>query len=156
MQTLEQLLSASVVFVGLEPRHLSLIAGCARNQHVEPGSMVLREGERADTFYLIRRGAVALEIHAPGRDPLVIETLRAGDVLGWSWLFAPYRWQLDARAIEQCELIEFDAECLRGKCEVDHELGFQLMRQFAADLVARLQATRMQLIDVYGHDGQSV
>ena len=81
----------------------------------------------------------------------MIETLHAGDPVGWSWLFAPYRWQLDARALEPCELIGFDGACLRGKCEADHELGYQLMRRFAANLVDRLQATRLQLLDVYGH-----
>ena len=72
--------------------------------------------------------------------------------MGWSWLFAPYRWQLDARATRaDCELVAFDGACLRGKCEADHELGYQLMRRFAANLVDRLQATRLQLLDVYGH-----
>ena len=72
-------------------------------------------------------------------------------MVGWSWLFAPYRWQLDGRAVQPCELIAFDGACLRGKCETDHELGYQLMRRFAANLVARLQATRFQLLDVYGN-----
>ena len=83
----------------------------------------------------------------------MIETLDAGEVVGWSWLFAPYRWQLDARATEACRLVAFDGACLRGKCDADHELGYQLMRRFAAQIVERLQATRLQLLDVYGHAG---
>jgi CRP/FNR family transcriptional regulator, cyclic AMP receptor protein len=93
---------------------------------------------------------VALEVQAPGRT-LRIETLNAGDPVGWSWLSAPYRWQLDARALEPCELLGFDGVCLRGKCETDHNLGYELMRRFAENLVDRLQATRLQLLDVYGH-----
>lgn len=139
------------MFAGLESAQLELIAGCARNEHVDAGTLLLREGDSADRFFLIRRGAVALEVHAPGRGSLVIETQHPGDVVGWSWLFAPYRWQLDGRAIGTCELVTFDGLCLRGKCEADHELGYQLMRRFAANLVERLQATRLQLLDVYGH-----
>ena len=150
MRTLDQLISESPIFAGMEPSHLELIAGCARNQHVEAYTLLLREGEPADVFYLIRRGIVALEVHAPGRGPLLIETLQAGDVVGWSWLFPPYRWQLDGRATERCELVAFDGACLRGKAEEDHELGYQLMKRFAANVVDRLQATRMQLLDVYG------
>jgi CRP/FNR family cyclic AMP-dependent transcriptional regulator len=89
-------------------------------------------------------------VHAPGRGALVIETLSASDVVGWSWLFEPYRWQLDGRATEPSELVSFDGACLRGKCEEDHELGYQLMRRFAANVIDRLQATRFQLLDVYG------
>jgi CRP/FNR family transcriptional regulator, cyclic AMP receptor protein len=153
VQTLDQLMAQAPTFAGLESSHLELIAGCGVNEHIEAGSYLLREGEAADRFFLIRQGSVALEVHAPGRGSIVIETLDAGDVVGWSWLFAPYRWQLDARAIEACRLIAFDGACLRGKCEADHELGYQLMSRFAAQIVERLQATRLQLLDVYGHAG---
>jgi CRP-like cAMP-binding protein len=151
VQTLDQLIAQAPVFSGLSPEHLELIAGCARNRHVDAGLRVMREGEPADRFFLIRRGAVALEINAPGHDPLVIETRHAGDMVGWSWLFAPYRWQLDGRTVAACELIAFDGRCLREKCDTDHELGYRLMSSFAADLVETLQATRLQLVDVYGH-----
>jgi CRP-like cAMP-binding protein len=151
VQTLDRLIADAPSFAGLAPSQLQLIAGCARNERVEPGVYLLREGEPADRFFLIRHGAVALEVHAPGRGSIVIETLHPGDVVGWSWLFAPYRWQLDGRALEPSALVAFDGACLRGKCEVDHELGYQLMSRFAANLVERLQATRLQLLDVYGH-----
>ncbi|MGZ4184713.1 MAG: cyclic nucleotide-binding domain-containing protein [Solirubrobacteraceae bacterium] len=150
MQTLEELVSSARIFEGLGGSHLELIAGCGRNIHVDAGVLLLREGDPADRFYLIRRGALVLEVHAPGRPGLPIETVHAGDVIGWSWLFAPYRWQLDGRTTEACELIAFDGACLRAKCEADHELGYQLMKRFAEKLVARLQATRLQLLDVYG------
>ena len=127
-----------------------MIVGCGRNIHVNAGELLLREGDPADRFYLIRRGALVLEVHAPGRPGLPIETLHPGDVVGWSWLFAPFRWQLDGRTIEPCELVAFDGACLRAKCDTDHELGYQLMRRFAGSLVDRLQATRLQLLDVYG------
>ena len=105
----------------------------------------------ANQFFLIREGAVALEIDALDRGTLVIETLHRDDVVGWSWLFEPYRWQFDARASGPTRVVAFDGACLRGKCEADHELGYQLMRRFAASLIERLQATRLQLLDVYGH-----
>ncbi|HZE05126.1 MAG TPA: cyclic nucleotide-binding domain-containing protein [Solirubrobacteraceae bacterium] len=151
MRGLEQLIAEAPLFAGLPPADLELIAGCGRNQHAQAGTLLFREGEPAATFYLIRRGTVALEITAPGRSPLVIQTLHEHEVVGWSWLFAPYRWQMDARAITECGLVMFDGACLRGKCETDHELGYELMRRFAANLVDRLQATRLQLLDVYGH-----
>ena len=151
LRTLEELISSAPMFAGLSPAHLELIAGCGANEHLAAGAQLFREGSPAERFYLIREGAVALEVDAPGRGALVIETLHDGDVVGWSWLFEPYRWQFDARATAPTAAVCFDGACLRGKCEQDHELGYQLMRRFAALLIDRLQATRLQLMDVYGH-----
>ncbi len=78
------------------------------------------------------------------------QTVAEGDVLGWSWLFPPYRWVFDAQALELTRALVFDGTCLRGKCEDDHNLGYELMKRFAHVVVQRLQATRLQLLDVYG------
>jgi CRP/FNR family transcriptional regulator, cyclic AMP receptor protein len=150
MQGLEELIADASVFAGLEAAWLALIAGCSGNEHVRGGAFLFEEGQPADRFFLIRHGAVALEVHAPGSGSRVIETLGEGEVVGWSWLFKPYRWQFDARAIEPTRLVAFDAACLRGKCDADHELGYQLMQRFASAMLERLQAARLQLLDVYG------
>jgi CRP/FNR family cyclic AMP-dependent transcriptional regulator len=150
MRTISQLIAESETFQGLKPAQLEFISGCAWNDHADPGAMLLREGEAAERFYLIRHGVVALEIAAPGRIPLMIATLGDGEIVGWSWLFAPYRWQMDGRVVEPTSLVAFDGACLRQKCEADHELGYQLMSRFAAKIVDRLQTTRLQIIDVYG------
>jgi CRP/FNR family cyclic AMP-dependent transcriptional regulator len=151
VQTLDELIAQTPVFAGLAQPHLEVIAACARNEHADAGVLLGREGEPADRFFLIRKGAVALELHTPGAGQLRIETLDAGDVVGWSWLFAPYRWQLDARVLQRSRLVAFDGACLRGKCELDHDLGYDLMRRFAGSLVETLHATQLQLLDVYGH-----
>jgi CRP-like cAMP-binding protein len=155
VRTIKDLIAEAPLFEGLTHGQLELIAGCGRNQHVDAGVLLLREGDPANQFFVIRHGAIALEVHAPGRGPLLIETLQSGDVVGWSWLFAPYRWQLDGRVTESSDLVTFDGACLRGKCEADHELGYELMRRFAGNVVSRLQATRLQLLDVYGNGGRA-
>jgi CRP-like cAMP-binding protein len=76
--------------------------------------------------------------------------LAAGEVLGWSWLIPPYHWKFDARAIEQTRALALDGKCLRTKCEEDHDLGYELLKRFAQIMEERLQATRLQLLDVYG------
>jgi CRP/FNR family cyclic AMP-dependent transcriptional regulator len=151
MKSIEELIALAPTFQGLAPEHLRLIAGCGRNERFGTGERMFREGEPAERFFLIREGAVALEVQAPGRGALVIETLQPREIVGWSWLFEPHRWQFDARAVEPTRVITFDGACLRGKCEADHELGYQLMRRFAGAISERLQAARLQLLDVYGH-----
>jgi CRP-like cAMP-binding protein len=150
MKTMDSLIAELPAFEGLSPVQLELIAGCATNARAAGGEYLFREGGRADVFYAIRHGAVALELHVPARDAVTLETLHDGDLLGWSWLFPPYRWEFDGRALEDTALISFDGACLRGKCEADHELGYELMKRFAQVIIARLQATRLRLLDVYG------
>ncbi|MGO8723048.1 MAG: cyclic nucleotide-binding domain-containing protein [Acidimicrobiales bacterium] len=123
----------------------ALVRGCARSVTVRTGEYLLLEGDAADVFYLIRRGQVSLETRAPGRPPLVIETLGPGTEIGWSWLFPPYRWQFDARATEPVEAIAVDAICLRGKVDADPALGYELTKKFAAVMLSRLQAARLRL-----------
>jgi CRP/FNR family transcriptional regulator, cyclic AMP receptor protein len=151
IRTIEELLVDSRLFADLAEQHLATIAGCATTAHFEEGEHLFREGEAADTFYVIRGGSVALETHVPGQPTARLMTLHDEDVLGWSWLFPPYRWHLDARALEPVRALAFDGACLRQKSVDDHDLGYELMRRFAKVIVSRLQATRMQLLDVYHH-----
>jgi CRP/FNR family transcriptional regulator, cyclic AMP receptor protein len=151
MQTIEQLLAEAAVFGGMEPDQLSLIAGCAQNRVFEEGEYLMREGDDADAFYVIRTGQVAMEIFVPQRGPVVIETIDEGDLLGWSWLMPPYRCHLDARAVDTVHTVAFDAVCLRGKADEDPALGYELLKRFIPVIVERLQATRVRILDVYGH-----
>jgi CRP-like cAMP-binding protein len=112
--------------------------------------LLFREGEPADIFYLLRRGRVALELHAPERGGLVIDTIEPDEVVGWSWLFPPYRWHFDARAASEVRAVAFDGACLRGKCDDDKELGYELMKRFGQVMIDRMQHARVRLLDVYG------
>jgi CRP/FNR family cyclic AMP-dependent transcriptional regulator len=150
MQTLEAILAGHSFFEGFAPRYMQFITGCASNVRFEAGTYMFREGEAASHFYIIRQGKVALEAFAAQRGPITIETLEAGEVLGWSWLFPPYRWHFDARVVEPTRAIALDGVCLRTKGEADHDLGYELVKRVAQIMLQRLQATRLQLLDVYG------
>ena len=150
VKNLEQILQEHPFFAGASAEEIKLIAGCARNHLFQAGEYLLREGGPADEFFLIRHGRVALEIAAPGRSPAVLETLGVGEFVGASWLIPPYRWALDARAVELTRATGIDAVCLRGKCEADHDLGYAMMKRFLPALVKRLHTTRLQVLDVYG------
>ena len=150
MRTIDQVLAELPVFEGLDPGYLEYIAGCGVNRVFEAGEHLFREGDPANSFFVIRHGRVALEIQAPGRGTLMIETLGEGALVGWSWLFPPYRCSFDARALELTRTVAFDGACLRGKCDEDRNLGYELMQRFASVMLERLQATRLQLLDVYG------
>jgi CRP-like cAMP-binding protein len=149
MRSLEELLGEAPALAALPAAHRATIAGCARNQVFEPGAALLREGDPADEFFIVRRGAVAVETPVPGRGPVTLETLGAGDLLGWSWLVPPYRSAFDARALETVHAVAIDGACLRGKCERDPALGYDLLKVVATVFARRLEETRMRLLDLY-------
>lgn len=154
MDGLDSILAEQPFFAALEPELSKVVSGCARNRRFYAGSYIFHEGDDADEFYLIRHGRVALEMVAPGQAPVVFNTLGPGDILGASWLVPPYKWMFDARAVELTRAIGIDAKCLRGKCESDHHLGYEMMKRFLPVFVRRLHATRLQILDVYGKRGK--
>jgi CRP/FNR family transcriptional regulator, cyclic AMP receptor protein len=149
--TLEPLLREHPFLKGLEPEYVALLAGCAANVRFREGSFMFREGEAAGQCFLIREGKMALEIAAPGRGSIIVQTLGAGDVTGFSWLLEPHLWEFDGRVVEPVRALALDGTCLRGKCADDPRLGFELTQLFARLAIRRLQATRLRLLDVYGN-----
>lgn len=150
METIEDLLADHAFFKNLEPRYRKLIAGCGSNVHFKSGQYLLREGEEANLFFAVRQGKVSVEIFVPHQGSVAIETVGEGEILGWSWLFPPYRWKFDARAVESVRATSFDGACLRKKCDADSALGYALMKRFAGLVSQRLDAARLQLLDLYG------
>jgi CRP/FNR family cyclic AMP-dependent transcriptional regulator len=150
MQRVKTILAKHPFFKGLDKRYIGLITGCAYNVSFDSGQVIFREGEEADRFYIIRDGRIALEVvMGHEREPIIIQVIGEGDVLGWSWLFPPYRWRFDARAVAPTQAIVIDGKYLRSKCEEDHTLGYELMKRFAYLIEQRLRAVRSQNPDMY-------
>ncbi len=153
MEDLTQIILGHPFFAGLDPEYGRIVCGCARNVRFEAGDYLFRAHAPANELYLLRHGRVALEVTAPERGTLTFQTLGAGEIVGLSWLIPPYRFSYDARALELVRAIAMDAACLRAKCEADHDLGYEMMKRFTPVLLRRLQATRLQILDVYGPHG---
>lgn len=149
METLERILAEHPFARDLGKQYGELLTGCASNVRFDAGEFLFHEGEEANQFYLIRHGSVAVEIFAGPSRVTTITTIGEGEVLGWSWLFPPYRWKFDARAVEPTRAIALDGKCLRAKCEADHDLGYELLKRFAHMVEQRLDATRFQLLNIY-------
>jgi len=146
-----ELLAVHPFVVGMEESQVRRIAECLTTvTQLSTDQAIFHSGGVARVLYLIRSGDVALEVAGPGAGTRIVATLHAGDALGWSWMFPPYRWAFDARALAPTEAIVIDGEKLRQCAAADHELGYQVVWRVAREMADRLQATRLQLLDVYG------
>ena len=149
-QAIEEMLKNHKFFRDMKREDIATLAGCASTTTIPADEVIFRQQQETDFFYVVRSGKVAVDIHSGEENPLTIQTLGAGSILGWSWIFPPYLWQFDARAIEDTEVIKMDARCVRKKIDGDPRLGFDLMQRFSLIMLERLQATRLQLLDMYG------
>lgn len=146
VRPLESAIAEHPFLAGLEPQHLRLLADNAMRMTFTPGQLIFREGDPANRFYLIESGKVLLESAPKDGRPVALQTIGPGDVLGWSWLFPPYYWHFDARAVEPTTAIFFYGTRLRESCETDPGFGYALMKRMTAVVVQRLQAARRQLL----------
>ncbi len=149
IENLERLLAEHPFFKDLQAPHLGTVVGCASNTTFAPDDVIFSEGGAADRFYLLRYGKVGVLTFVPGRGAITIETIEPGEVIGWSWLFPPYKAHFDVRALTLTRAVSLDGACLRKKCEQDPVLGYELMKRFASVMMQRLEATRIQLLDLY-------
>jgi CRP-like cAMP-binding protein len=149
-ETLDAVLSRHQFLSGLPEGTLDLVASCAELVTFETGSLLLSEGGGADTLYLVHRGRVAIEIHGPTQDRVVIETVEPGQVVGLSWAAPPFRWQFDARALGRVATVAIDSERLRERLRENPAVGYALLGRLSSVVLKRLQATRVRLIDLYG------
>lgn len=139
---------------GLSEEHREALAGAARRVVFPPGARIFEQGGAADRFWVIRSGAVALDLHVPGRRPAVVETLGRDDLLGWSWMLAPFRWRFGARAADcPVEADEYDAVAVRDLCARDPLLRADLACAVASVVAHRLTASRHRLLELYGPQG---
>lgn len=139
-------LAAHPFLHGMRREHLDALAGAASDVTFPVRHRIFEDGGNAGRFWLIRSGHVALDVQVPGEGPLVIETIGMGELLGWSWMFPPYRWALGAVTLSPFEAFEFDAPTVRAYCAADPVLGYELTQRLSRVLAKRLQATRMRLI----------
>ncbi|WP_329092531.1 cyclic nucleotide-binding domain-containing protein [Actinomadura citrea] len=141
-------------FAGMPGRHRAALAATARAVDVPSGHRFFEEGWVAGHFWLLRSGTVALDLQVPGRGAVVVETLPASSVLGWSWMFPPHIWRFGAVSMEPARTLRFDGAEVRELCAADLRLGYDLTLRFAAVLLDRLEATRVRVLDLYAHPEQ--
>lgn len=141
---LEAAVAAHPFLVGVNAHHIRLLADCAMRSEFTAGQIIFRKGETANRFYLIEDGKVALE-SSTGDAVVRIDEVGPGDLLGWSWIFSPYVWHFDARAIEPTTAIFLYGTILREYCESDPSLGYELFKRMSEVMMRRLQAAREKL-----------
>lgn len=146
---LRSYLSKHPFFVGLSEQHLDLVASLSTAARYGTQQRVFKYDTDANHFYVLREGKVGVEIPAVAGEPLRIQTVGNGGVLGWSWLIPPYRWLFDARALAPSEILVLDGARLRAECEADPRLGYELMKRFATLMAERLNASRLAAIRHY-------
>jgi CRP/FNR family cyclic AMP-dependent transcriptional regulator len=147
--TLESLRRASRLLSMLNGPEFEIFASFAEPVSFAEGKVLFAEDAPADRFYIVDRGRVGLELTTPGKQPIVLQTLGSGELVGISWMFPPYRWSWRARALIASDTYGFDAPAVRAAIAANPELGYRLAAAVAEEAIKRLHGARLQLLDLY-------
>lgn len=148
-ETLARSLKQQKIIEELSDQHIEFLSGCTKNVRYKEGDYLFREGDEADWLYMVRSGKISLEIHDAQRGAIVLETLHAGELIGWATIFPPYRWHADARAVKDTLVFAVDGACLRQKLDGDHDFGYAFTRMMLREAHRRLERARLQALDVF-------
>ena len=146
-------LGSHTIFSDLQPAHLKVLANHVQEKAFAAGELLFRQQEPAEHFYILREGSIKVEVPAINGPALVVQTLGAEDVLGWSWLIPPYRWNFEAKAQSDTRVLVFDGKALLQHCEKDNVFGYALMKRFTGLMSERLQAARMKMMESWAPAG---
>ena len=152
IQSTTEYLSAHEFFSEFSDDVLKFLCECSSTSEIKKGEILFRQGENADKFYVIRNGRISIEMPAIMGPTLQIQVLDKDQVLGWSWLISPYKWNFQTRAEENSELLQFDG-ALMARCEQDPKFGYELLKKFAGLMSVRLNAARQKMMDEWNPAG---
>lgn len=152
-KSLVEYLKEHAFLAGFRPEHIDRLAAMANEVQFERNQVLFREGDESSLFYLILHGKVALEATATGRT-VRIQTLHEGEEVGWSSVVASKGKHFQARALTNVRALAFDGARLREECDADCGFGYAMMRRLLHVVSGRLQALRLQLIDMCGPEAQ--
>lgn len=151
--TIDDTLRTSSFTAGLGRSEHRRLAALATRRTFAPGEVVLREGDETPFLGIVASGRLGLRLLVPDRGPITILTVEPGDVFGWSAVVPPYRSSSTAVAVEPTEAICFEAAVLRDALERDDDLAAAIHPRLLKLVARRLDATRLQLLDLFGSTG---
>lgn len=152
-QTIKAEISSHDFFLDLEPSFIDFLASSAQTRGVAADRTIFKHDKRAEQFFLVREGCISVEVPAINGPPLRLQRLTPGDMLGWSWMIAPYRWHFQGRALEDSEVIEFDGTAILARCESDPKFGYELLKRFSSLMSSRLTAAHRTMMEQWHAPG---
>ena len=152
-QSITEYLSAHEFFSEFSDDVLKFLCECSSMREIKKGQILFLQGEHADKFYVVRSGRISLQMPAIMGPTLEIQAVDEDQVLGWSWLISPYKWNFQTKAEDDSELLQFDGAAILARCEQDPKLGFELVKKFAALMSVGLNAARLKMMDEWNPVG---
>ncbi|MCW9048009.1 MAG: cyclic nucleotide-binding domain-containing protein [Gammaproteobacteria bacterium] len=146
-------LRSHAAFSNLDPAHIDILVQHAQERSFVVGDLLFRQMDLAEHFFILMDGSIKVQVPAIMGPALVVQTLGAGDILGWSWLIAPYKWTFEAMAELDSRVLVFDGKALLQHCETDYNFGYTLMKMFAGLMSERLHAARIKMMDSWSPAG---
>ena len=113
------------------------------------GAIVVQEGVPCRSLGVVLSGRIALRLAVPGAGERTIITVDEGDVFGWSALLPASVATSTGVTLVPTQVLLFERERLAAALAADTDLAAVVYQRVLLAMARRLQATRLQLLDLY-------
>jgi CRP-like cAMP-binding protein len=134
---------------GLSETQIDHLAGIATPVVFEDNQVVLVDGARSTSFYLLLTGSVAVELRTP-QYSVRVQALGPGDVFGWSSLLDDQDTLFQVRAREHTTALQMEGATLRASCKSDPTLGSEFFHRILRVVAGRVKATEVRFAEMCG------
>jgi CRP-like cAMP-binding protein len=116
-------------------------------QKFEEGTVIFREGDPGDTFYMLKRGKVVLEQQLSDNVKIYVTSIKPGYSFGWSAVLGEIdHYTLDAVCTEDSEVLSIKRDAVRKLLDEDHSMGYLLMQRIVVVVKKRLDHRTEQFL----------
>lgn len=134
---------------GLSTAQLDGLGKLVHEVTFEEDEVILIDGQRSTSFYLLITGSVVVELSAP-RYAMCVQSLGPGKVFGWSALLDAQDTLFQVRARERTVALEIDGAALKQRCIEDPALGTTLLHRLLGVVAGRVKATETRFAEMCG------
>ncbi|HTP31537.1 MAG TPA: cyclic nucleotide-binding domain-containing protein [Candidatus Acidoferrales bacterium] len=134
---------------GLSNTQVDGLAKLATEVTFEEDEVILVDGQRSTSFYLVVGGSVVVELRTP-RYTIVVQSLGSGTVFGWSALLERQDTLFQVRAREHTTALQIDGGSLKTRCFEDPALGTEILHRVLNVVAGRVKATELRFAEMCG------
>jgi CRP-like cAMP-binding protein len=147
--TLNQVLRNHPFTHELGDSQIATLGSMATDVAFEEDEVILVDGERSRSFFLILTGSVSVELRTPSY-AITVQALGPGQVFGWSALLEDHDTLFQVRAREHTTALRLDGAALKAACHRDTVLGMQVLQRALTVVAGRVRATEIRFAEMCG------
>jgi CRP-like cAMP-binding protein len=146
-----QELAALPIFKSFKPHQLQLIKPFMEFCSFPANMVIFHQGDRADNFFILTAGEIALHFKPYDGPPLEITKIASGDVFGWSAALGRKKYSAAAIATSDSKVIRMQASNLQKICAIDPDTAVLFLDRLVGVISVKLQDSHQEILNLFSN-----